>query len=43
MQWELLDYSLRSDNGQLALFVALTTDKILGAMDVATGLYATLP
>jgi len=43
VQWELLDYSLRSDNGNLALFVALTTDKILSAMDAATGLYATLP
>ncbi len=43
VQWELLDYSLRSDNGDLALFVALTTEKIVRAMDAATGLYEGLP
>jgi hypothetical protein len=43
VQWELLDYSLRNDKGELALFVALTTEKIVKAMDTATGLYETVP
>lgn len=43
VQWKLLDYSLMRDDGKLALFVVLTTDKILASMDAATGLYETLP
>lgn len=43
IQWELLDHSLRNDKGQLTLFVALTTEKIVKAMDTATGLYETVP
>ena len=42
VQWKLLDYSLHSDHGELALFVALTTEKILLAMDAATALFETL-
>ncbi len=42
VQWKLLEYSLDSDKSDLALFVALTTDKILKEMDMATGLYEVL-
>ncbi len=35
-QWQLLDYSLKNKQASLAEFVALTTDKILVAMDLVT-------
>ncbi len=35
-QWQLLDYSLKNKQTSLAEFVALTTDKILAAMDLVT-------
>ncbi len=35
-QWQLLDYSLKNTRTSLAEFVALTTDKILTAMDLVT-------
>lgn len=43
MQWELLDYSIRNDKAQLGEFVALTTEKIVRAMDEVTGMYERLP
>lgn len=42
VQWQFLDFSLANKAGSLAEFVALTTEKIVQAMDQATARYEAL-
>ena len=41
-QWQLLEFSINNDKPVLAEFVAVTTDKILGTMDLAAQGYEAL-